>query len=242
MKYTDKQIEMLAYRQGKYKLNETSINRILKHGENGMIIISANRSSIDSDNEQNSLKGDFEKWCDKEKVDYTDVDQQKFWLNERNKQAEADLKKILKASPFAYSPVYGGYHGTDSVVDSFEPSYIVYAHGKNYSTDYEPFDKLYKFALELCKKYKQDSVYIQPPHEAPYYVNGDGQTVSSKSSKNFKVNDDSQEFFTTSKRKKNNPQKFTADIQFESLYRGSSPSTYFDRMKRRQGGEVFLDD
>lgn len=93
MKYTDKQIEMLAYRQGKYKLNETSINRILKHGENGMIIISANRSSIDSDNEQNSLKGDFEKWCDKEKVDYTDVDQQKFWLNERNKQAEADLKK-----------------------------------------------------------------------------------------------------------------------------------------------------
>ena len=152
------------------------------------------------------------------------------------------MKQTLKASPFAYSPVYGGYHGTDSVVDEFEPSYIVYSHGKNYSADYEPFEKLYKLALQLCKKYKQDSVYIQPPHEAPYYVNGDGEKVSSKSSLDFKVNDDSQEFFTTSKRKKENPHKFTADIQFENMFRGSSPSTYFDRMKRRQSGEVFLDD
>ena len=242
MNNTSKQIEMIAYQQGKYKLNETSINRILKHGENGMIIISANRSSIYSENEQNSLQKDFEKWCDKEKVDYTDVSQQKFWLKERNKQAEADLKQSLKKSPFAYSSVYGGYHGTDSVVDEFEPSYIVYCHGKNYSSDYEPFDKLYAFALELCRKYKQDSVYIQPPHEAPYYVNCEGQKVSGKSSLNFKVNDNGQEFFTTSKRKKENPHKFTADIQFENMFRGSGPSTYFDRMKRRQCGEIFLDD
>lgn len=242
MNNTSKQIEMIAYQQGKYKLNETSINRILKHGENGMIIISANRSSIYSENEQNSLQKDFEKWCDKEKVDYTDVSQQKFWLKERNKQAEADLKQSLKKSPFAYSSVYGGYHGTDSVVDEFEPSYIVYCHGKNYSSDYEPFDKLYAFALELCRKYKQDSVYIQPPHEAPYYVNCEGQKVSGKSSLNFKVNDNGQEFFTTSKRKKENPHKFTADIQFENMFRGSGPSTYFDRMKRRQSGEIFLDD
>lgn len=241
MEDTEKDMIEIAYRHGRYKLNETNINRILKHGENGMIIISANRSSIDSDNPNNALKHDFEKWCNKENVDYTDTNQQKFWLNKRNKIADEELKQSLKDSPFAYSSVYGGYHGMDNVVDEFEPSYIVYSHGKNYSTDYEPFDKLYKFALQLCKKHKQDSVYIQPPKEPPYYVDGNGNKVSGKSSLSFKVNNDKEEFFTTTKKKKNNPKKFTADIQFENMYRGSGPSTYFDRMKRRKCGEVFLD-
>lgn len=241
MGYTIKQIDEIAYKQGKYRLSEISVNRILKHGENGLIIVSANRSSIDSDNNSNSLSQEYEQWCNRNNVDSSDISQQKFWLKERNKKTDIELKDDLRKSPFAYSAVYGGYKGSDDVVDNFEPSYIVYSHGKNYSIDYEPFDKLYEFALELCRKYKQDAVYIQPPQESPYYVNGNGEKNSNTSSLNFKVNNDKQEFFTTINRKKNSPKTFTADIQFENVFRGSNPSTYFDRMKRRQCGEVFLD-
>ena len=234
------------YNKSWFKITESGINRILSHGEHGMIIISANRGSIDSGNPLTSLEDEFNQWCLVNQVDPNDASKREFWLKERNKQADLDLKADLKRSPFAYTPVYGGYHGTDDVVDSYEPSFIVYCHGKKYSADYEPFEKLYNFAIEMCKKYKQDSVYIQPPGEAPFYVDGNGNKVSKTSTRNVKVNDDNAEFFTTDKRKKgtedNKPHKFTYDIQFENLYRTYNPSTYNDRMRRRQYGEIFVDE
>ena len=229
-----------------FLITEAGINRIMKHGEHGMIIISANRSDIDSDSPMVSLRDEYNNWCRINQVNPEDKEQKQTWLNNRNKEAEEQLKNDLKKSPFAYTPVYGGYHGTDSVVDSYEPSFIVYCHGKKYSADYEPFDKLYSFAVEMCRKYKQDSVYIQPPGEAPFYVDGNGNKISGSSTKNFKINRDNEEYFTTDKRKKgdvdNKPHRFTADINFESLYRGCNPATYTERMKRRQYGEVFVDE
>lgn len=229
-----------------FLITEAGINRIMKHGEHGMIIISANRSDIDSDNPNTSLRDEFDKWCKVNDVQNDNVEQKNKWLNMRNKNADELLKNDLNKSPFAYTPVYGGYHGTDDAVDSYESSYIIYCHGKKYSADYEPFEKLYSFAIELCRKYKQDSVYIQPPSEAPYYVDWNGNKVSGSSSKNFKINREKEEYFTTDKRKKgdmdNKPHRFTADINFESLYRGCNPATYVERMRRRQYGEIFVDE
>ena len=117
--------------------------------------------------------------------------------------------------------------------------------------DHLNFDKLRNFGLELAKEYKQESVYVQAPNEPPVYLSQDGTQVSSTSSNNFNINRDEKEFFTTIKRKKRDkdmnglstkPKRFTADINFESYYRKASPSTYFDRMKRRSNGEVFIDD
>lgn len=161
------------------------------------------------------------------------------WLRVRNKWADMALLEDIKKAGYAYSKTFGGYHGTDNVVDSYEPSYIVYNHNRGGS--YGNWDSIYNFAIDLCKKYKQGSVYVQAPDEAPVYISGDGEVVSSTSSKNFKINRDKEEFYTTNKRKKNKPQRFTADIQFESMFRGHGPSDYTDRVRRRQSGEVFLD-
>ncbi len=72
--------------------------------------------------------------------------------------------------------------------------------------------------MDLCDKFKQDSVYVQGPDEAPVYLDKDGNQTSSKSTEDF-----------------------NSAHEFEIILRKAGPSTYFDRMKREKQGEVFLD-
>ena len=247
-----------AFTEGLRRIDEGGINRIMYHGQYGFIIISANRSDIYSSNPNNDLTSEYKSWCTQENEDVSDKKNMDSWLTRRNKQENLKLLNELKASKYSYTPIYGGYKGKDGVNDNFEPSYIVYAHAKGYSNEKLDFGKLYEFALSLVKKYKQDSVYIQKPNEAPIYVDANGNKVSSTSSNDFKFNRDTEEFFTTKNRKKRTtqdyvdkngneqfettPQRFTADIKFENMYRRASPSTLFEREKRRKLGEVFIDD
>lgn len=251
--YMDK-IEEYTLKSGLRPITEGGLNRIMFHGRNGFIVISANRSEIYSSNSKLDLTPTYIAWCKSENANPSDKQTMDFWLRQRNKEADQELHDRLKSSKYAFTPVYGGYHGTDDVQDSFEPSYIVYNHAKNSSKDYLDWEDLYKFALELTRDYKQDSVYIQAPDKAPIYVNGDGEKTNSRESKNFKFNDYTQTYFTTAKREKRSmtdehgletkPQRFTADIQFENIYKycKAGPSTYFDRMKRSKLGEVFPND
>ena len=247
-------IEEYAFRSGLRRLDEGGLNRIMYHGRHSFIVISVNRSEIYSKHDELNLTNEYIADCKANGLDPTDKDNMDNWLRDRNKKADEALRKNLKDSIYAYTPVYGGYHGTDNVTDSFEPSYIVYCHARQSSNDYLNWNDLYQFALDLAKLYKQDAVYIQAPDEAPIYVNWKGEKTNSRESKNFKFNDYTQTYFTTAKKKKRTtvdsngietkPQRFTADIQFENIYRyyKAGPSTYFDRMKRRQLGEVFPDD
>lgn len=210
-------------------LNETTLNSIMKHGESGFVILSANRSEIDSSNPKNSLRSEFET---------SGVGDAERWLKERNKKADLQLKKDIRGAGFSYSPIYGGYHGTDDVSDSYEPSFIVYSQkigGKE--TD---FDGLLDFALKMCGKYKQDSVYVQRPNQAPEYLDSEGNKVNDKSSNNFKFNRDNEEFFSTISRDKDNPQRFTADILFEGVYVNLRPASYNEKLRRIKSGEVIL--
>lgn len=191
-----------------------TIDRLMKkHGDNGFVIISANRSD-ESD--------------------------------ERNTKATQELIRDLKNSGFAYLPSYGGYHGTDDVVDSFEPNFTVF----NYDTKGNPtdFEDLYRFALDMCGKYGQDSVYINAPGKAPEYHNAQGEKVNDTSSRDYIKNDLSQEFYTTfsspdeiSRHGKTQPigRGFTSDIQFEGkIYVNPMPSSNTARMRRK--GEVMI--
>ena len=232
-----------AFNKGLRTINESGINRILSHGKYGMVIISANRSEVYSENPQCDLSSEYETWCkNNNDIDPMDDKNQTLFLSQRNDKCDRELHDILKSSKYAYSPVYGGYHGNDDVTDCFEPSYIVYNHVTGGGAgDHLNFEELEKFAIEMAKKYKQESVYIQKPDEAPKYVNQDGEIVNSDSSEDVKVNRYDSMFYSTIKRDKTKPQRVTADICFESMYRKAGPSTFFDRVKRMQAGEVFLD-
>lgn len=254
---TEQNINWIAYQHGKRPLEETSINRIMNHGRYGFIIISANRSEIYDERKEMDLTPQFVEDCKTRGLNHEDENMQKEWLRAYNKKMDNELKKELQNSIYAYTPVYGGYHGTNDVTDSFEPSYVVYCHGKKHASDYLNWDNLRKYAVDLCRKYKQDSVYVQAPNESPVYLNGNGQETNEKGSlDNFKFNDNSQTYYTTIKRKKNNPQRFTADmgksINTESKnypifpakykYQNCNPSCYSERVKRGLLGEVFVAD
>ncbi len=211
-------VDEIAFRLNKMQLTEARIDRILHYAEKyGMIVISAYRSAIASDNLDNDLQAEYEGWCDKEHFNRNSAVSKQSWLNGRNKLASESLRLAIKESPFEYSSIYD-YRKDNSIydylieADRLVPSFIVYSVGRSKSgpTPVIQFDELYNFAVELCKKYKQDSVYIQPPNQAPFYVDGNGD----------KISDDS--------------------IDFEGKF-CSLTTSFVNKVMRSQYGEVFLD-
>lgn len=198
-------------------LSESSIDRILnKHGNEGMAIISANRSDVD---------------------------------NQTNNQKTKELISDLRVSGFSYIPVYGGYHGQDDVVDSYEPSFVVTCF--NREGQKEDINKLFNFAIKMCKKYNQDSILFKEPNGTPNYYDRNGNKVNSSSSNEVIKNDPTQEYFTSLIKTKNldkdNPERskrFTYDIQFEgkkyTFYTNPKPTTLNERIRRSKSGEIIL--
>lgn len=224
-------------------LSEASLNRMMDHGKTGMVIISANRSAIESSNPEQDLTDEFEKAMEKKGgvhgIDSDAMyDEMKDWLKQRNARADKELLKDIHDAGFSYTPVFGGYHGRDDVIDSYEPSYVVYSYNRDGGLI--KFDYLEQFAIDMCRKYKQDSVYVQRPGEPPVYLDADGNQINSSSSDNFKFNRNQEEFFTTTSRDKTHPQRFTADIVFESMYINLRPASYNENMRRIKSGEYIL--
>ena len=224
-------------------LSESSLNRMMEHGKTGMAIISSNRSEIRSDNPKLDLYDQFEKSLEKKGgLESIDSDalygEEQDWLRRRNAHADRQLRQDINTAGFSYTPVYGGYHGKDSVVDSYEPSYVVYCYDG--TGEQRNFQDLKDFALRMCRKYSQESVYVQAPGEPPVYLDADGNQVNSSSSDNFKFNRNAEQFYTTTKRDKSDPQRFTGDIQFESLYIPLRPADYNEKQRRLGSGEYIL--
>lgn len=227
------------------RIDEASLNRIMEHGKHGFLIVSSQRSGLETydKNPSLSLSKEFEEWANANNA-AKDEESANAFLKKRNADAEKYLNSSIKESGYAYSPVNGGYHykgDPGNTGDTYEISYIVYNHKRNGTEDYADFDILFKLGLEWCKELKQESIYVQFPDAAPHYYNAEGEVCDSHSSKNFKFNRDGEEYFTTTKRKSSNPQKFTADIRFENLYRRGL-SERMERMRRTQSGEVVFDD
>lgn len=228
------------------RIDEISLERIkTKHGQNGLICISANRSDMPK---------------------------------ERNDVKTRELINDLKISGYRYLPTYGGYRSQNGIEDDYEPSFIVF----NYTTDGKShnFNELYKFALQLCDKYEQDSVLIKSPDNNPIWVDKDGNKVNTRESDNFFKNDAKQEYFTSLKDKdavndevfikmrakyksycqrkgikptedgfknfydqnvgniKKIGKRFTYDISFDECYVNPMPCQLSERMRRQ--GEIMI--
>ena len=194
------------------KLNEETLSRIInKHGTDGYIIVSANRSGQP---------------------------------NEINNKNTRNLIIDLKNSHYGYFPVYGGYHGTDGIVDSYEPSFIVFNHKKG-SGELGDFSDLKLLAIQLCGKYNQDSVLIKEPNERPYYVNRNGDIVGKATSDDVDLNNPKNEYYTSLIKTNNldydNPdrlKRFSFPMEFE-CYMNPCADTLNELRRRKEGfGEI----
>ena len=239
------------------KFTESSLSRLDYHMKHGFIIVSTNKSNID-----NALEKEYIDCCDYHNFDKEDDYSKSIFLKYRNLESDRELMSYLRSpkNKFSFTPINGGYRDVRGNTDSFEPSFIIYnSYKNNKGQDYEKsWRDLYNLALDICKEYYQDSVYIQEPDEAPRYVNSKGDTVSTRSSKHMKYNDMSQEYFSTinrygaSRGSKKPVRRFTADISFDEsaptidrlieknrLYTRSTPSTYNAKVRRSGFGEIW---
>ena len=224
-------------------LSEASLNQMMEHGKTGMVIISSQVSSIERDDPELDLTAEFEKSLEKkggiQSIDSDALyDEMQDWLRRRNAFADRQLKKDIHAAGYSYTPVFGGYKMQETGEESHEPSYVVYCYDrKGQPCD---FQQLKDFALRMCGKYKQESVYVQAPGEPPVYLDRHGDQMNSSSSNNFKFNREGETYFTTTGRDKNSKQRFTADIVFENLYIPLRPGDYNERLRRNSLGEYIL--
>lgn len=221
--------------EGHARLTETSLNKINLHSKNGMIIISANKSDLDNV----FIRKEYRKWLkynNKVSDDYSE----KEFLKVRNKKCDTELYRWLKSddNPYYYIPVYGGYKSEGNVKDIYEPSFIVFCEKSLKKTNFPvSWDDLYSKALEWCRKYCQDSVYIQPPGENPYYVDYRGNKISSTASGNIKYNREDEQYFTTNKRSKKNSKRFSSDIKFNEDLSFESLDRYMQFRTRSLAGD-----
>lgn len=168
---------------------------------------------------------------------------QKQKLAEINNQRIKELVSILKQSDFSYTPTYGGFienKGTDDEENVYERSFVVYNHHKDGSVG--DFEELRKFALDMAKKYNQDSVLIKAPKSNPQYVKQDGE-VDFGFDGDVAFNDLSQEYFTDlhknshkTMRDGSKPTRFS----FLESYINPAPQCYGERISRAKNGEIFL--
>lgn len=224
-------------------LSESSLNQMMDHGKTGMIIISSQVSSIEREDPNLDLTAQFEKSLEQkggiQSIDSDALyDEMQAWLKRRNKAADKQLRDDIHDAGFSYTPVYGGYRMKETGEESHEPSYVVYCYNRN--GDLVKFDYLEQFGIEMCRKYKQESVYVQRPGEPPVYLDYNGNQINRTSSDNFKFNRDQEEYFTTTSRDKSSPERFTADIVFENMYIPIRPGDYNENMRRRKSGEFIL--
>jgi hypothetical protein len=157
------------------KLN---LDRLLKkHGGNGFAIISA---------------------C-KNPEEYPD------WNNEKK---SAELEKAIQDAGYSYTTAWGGYEGidNDSYNASYEKSFIVYNYVShdNWHQDKQAggIGELRNFAVTMCKRFEQESVYFKAPNEAPVWLDENGNVVSKRSSEKVWKNDPNMPYFTSLKGEK----------------------------------------
>lgn len=206
-------------------LNEVNAKSLIdRHTKDGYVIISPCRGGADFG------------------LDVKDP-AQKQKLAEINKKRVMELVGILKQTDFSYTPTYGGFienKGTDEEENVYERSFVVYNHHKDGSVG--DFNELYQFALDMAKKYNQDSVLIQAPNSNPQYIKQDG-SVDFGFENGVAFNDLSQEYFTDlhknshkTMRDGSRPTRFS----FLESYINPAPQCYGERISRAKMGEIFL--
>ena len=206
-------------------LTEATVDRIIQHGKDGMIILSADR------------------------VERSEAE---------NYQKRHELLADIKAQGLSYIVVYGGYRDMQTdppKTANGETSFVIPAHYR----DGKPVEwsKMEQFAKEMCGKYDQDSVLIQPPGEGPRYIDKNGTNVFDLGGPVVK-NDLGQEYFSSLIKSKHydeqNPDRlkrfsFTPSAEGNgepqamtdavNLFVDPPPSTMGEMRRRGADGEIF---
>lgn len=185
------------------KINEMNLNRLLgKHTDNGYVMVSACRNDNSEDPVENRKMNN---------------------INTRK------LKQDIYDSGFQYIPVQGGYHELNSDEESVEQSFIIVNYKRGSNVPVEDFNELKAIAIDLCEKYRQDSVLIVEPGKNPTYYKKDG-SVDFELNGHVSVRDNAQEYFT----------RLGKGRKFTFLSEAEQPHSIMGCASRAASGEIFI--
>lgn len=149
---------------------------------------------------------------------------------EYNEEKTKELISDLKASGFRYMPIYCGYKGDDNVVDNYEPSFMVFPYKINDGKQYP--EELKEFIIDMCGKYKQNSILLVEPEGIPNYFDMNGNKINKSSTRNLSIDDALQTYFTSFKTPEEN------EKEFNEYFCNPAPCTLNERMCRDLSGEL----
>lgn len=246
----------MVNRQKAIELSEASLSHIIGKKHDGYFIISACRGNNNDDNWVthelfDKLGGtdskEFKSLSKDEQHKYLDNN---YWNNIKTKELMRDLHDL----GYGFVPTYGGFKekspSNSEGTDVFEKSFFVPFQLKD-ADNKEGFEKMKSDIIALGKKYRQESVAICPPNEAPYfyvtYQYGNGDPVGSEQryfGRDYNINDVAKEYFTSLNKvdrfdrgkDKANPHRFSF---CESVTVDNSPTTYMGAYSRFSSGEIF---
>lgn len=225
-------------KKGLYPITEHGIMRMLSHGKDGYFCISGNLSVINGPDvpKECSLENNYMRFLNRTEQEDT-AELRSKWLSMRNKWADKKLKEIIEKSGYTYSKTYGGYKEDGSSPEDYEPSYIVYNRYRDGSVGNPK--RMRCFALKLARDFKQQDVYVKMPDRNEEYLNQSGN-VSAYGDGEPKINRSEEQYFTTSKRKNNDPHRFTSNMTWVESRYYSPIGSITERRKREYFGEVIL--
>ena len=130
------------------------------------------------------------------------------------------------------------YKGKENEVAVFEKSFIVYAEKRD-GVSYP--EELYQFAIDVCRKYNQDSVCVKLPDTNPIYYKQD-ESIDYEFKNGVSFNDATQTYFTDLYRINNVWREGSKATRFSLLecYIAPSPQGYSEGHSRYMHGERFL--
>ena len=165
--------------------------------------------------------------------------------NQENNQLTKELFLKLKNNPYSYIPVFGGFienKGSENEQHVYEKSFLILNYNKK--GEELPFQDLKNFALEICSEYNQESVVLKSPDGNPKTLTRNGE-VDIEFSGDIKINDLTQEYFTSFVKtrnvdKDNQDKRKQSRLTFEGVYINPPPASYPERYARYLSGEIFI--
>ena len=167
-------------------LNESDIAKLLdRHETEGYIIVSACRDTTHLLHVA-EVKKEYDVVTELRKAvesgDETKVNELgnaeitlKNITNKVNNERSKELRSLVNDAGFTYKQIYGGFHEKDTDDFQYEQSLMIFPRGKN--EEIYTFEELDAFALEMCRKYDQDSYLRVTPGGVGEYVNKEGEVT-----------------------------------------------------------------
>lgn len=206
-------------------LNEVNARSLIdRHSKDGYVIVSPCRSGIDFGLDPSN-------------------EAQRNKLNQINNERIKKMVSLIQSSKYSYTPTYGGFienQGSENEEVVHERSFVIYNYDKKGNIG--DFNELKEFALELGKKFNQDSVLVKAPDGKPEYLKPDGSLDISFSG-DVSFNDVQQQFFTDLHKNTQGKMKDGSRptrFSFVECYINPAPQCYSERVSRAYRGEVFL--